>query len=205
MIENIKIAAMVFGGLVGGRLLFVAINWKFYALHPLSVFNLSEGGMAFQGALFVSVAFGELVCAGKKISFWKVVDILAPYLALAHSIGRIGCFLNGCCYGKAACCFPGVIFPGDDVYRIPTQIYSSAGLLAIFVFLIWLRAKKKFDGHLFSVYLMSYSLFRCFMDNFRGDELVRVNGYTLSQVLSAVIFLFGACVYLTRRKKCVVK
>jgi len=196
---------VILSGIIGARIFFILLNLDFYINNPAQIIRLDKGGLAVFGGVLFSMVTVSVFCRIRKINVWDIADVIAPSLALGQAIGRIGCFLNGCCYGKAACCFPGVIFPGDDVYRIPTQIYSSAGLLAIFVFLIWLRAKKKFDGHLFSVYLMSYSLFRCFMDNFRGDELVRVNGYTLSQVLSAVIFLFGACVYLTRRKKCVVK
>ncbi len=196
---------MILGGLVGGRLLFVAINWNLYAVRPLAIFNLSEGGMAFQGALVVSLISGAVLSNRRKISFWKVSDIFAPYLALAHSVGRIGCFFNGCCYGKQVFSGPSVVFPGEMVQRIPTQLYSSAGLLAIFALLLWLRAKKTFDGYLFAVYLMVYAVFRVFMDNFRGDDLVRVNGFTLSQVISVGIFVLGAGIYLLRRKRGVLK
>ena len=197
--------AMILGGIVGGRLLFVLINWEIYASNPLAIFNLSEGGMAFQGALVFSLLAGAVLSGRKKISFWKISDIIAPYLALAHSIGRIGCFLNGCCYGKQVFSGPSVVFPGEVAQRIPTQLYSSAGLLAIFVLLLWLRGKKTFDGYLFAAYLMVYAVFRGFMDIFRGDELVRVNGFTLSQVISIGIFILGACIYLIRRKRGVLK
>lgn len=193
--------AMIVGGIAGGRLLFVLINWEIYANNPAAIFNLSEGGMAFQGALFLSLGSAAVLARRRKISFWKVSDILAPYLALAHSVGRIGCFLNGCCYGKEALSGPSVIFPGDTVPRIPTQLYSSAGLFLIFVLLVGLRRKKTFDGFLFSIYLMAYAVFRIFMDSFRGDDLVMVNGLTLPQIISSGIFVLGACIYLVARKR----
>lgn len=195
------LTAMILGGVVGGRMLFVFINWKIYLDDPVSIFNLSEGGMAFQGALVLSMVSGAVLSVRRKIYFWKVSDIMAPYLALAHSMGRIGCFFNGCCYGKEVCQGPSVVFPGETVQRIPTQLYSSLGLLAIFVLLVWLRQRKTFDGFLFSVYLMAYSVFRVFMDNFRGDELVRMNGFTLSQVISVCVFFAGVLIYVVQRKR----
>jgi phosphatidylglycerol---prolipoprotein diacylglyceryl transferase len=205
-IEGIKksdmldiMTSMILGGLVGGRLLFVLINWRSYVSHPAAVFNLSEGGMAFQGALILSLASGFVLSVRRGISFWKVSDILAPYLALAHSIGRIGCFFNGCCYGRPTDCPLSVVFPGEAVRRIPTQLYSSAGLLIIFAILICLRGKKIFDGYLFSIYLMLFAVFRMLMDNFRGDGLVKLNGVTLSQTISVIIFISGVCIYFFRR------
>jgi phosphatidylglycerol---prolipoprotein diacylglyceryl transferase len=195
------LSVMVLGGLIGGRLLFVAINWEVYLTRPAAIFYLNEGGMAFQGALVISIAFGALMMARRRIPFWKTIDVFAPYLALAHSIGRIGCFFNGCCYGKQAFHGFAVVFPGEMAPRIPTQLYSSLGLLAIFVLLVHLRVRKPFDGYLFAMYLMLYSVFRIFMDTFRGDELVRAGYFTLSQVIGAGFFLAGALIYFALRKK----
>ncbi|HPN72732.1 MAG TPA: prolipoprotein diacylglyceryl transferase [Candidatus Omnitrophota bacterium] len=189
------LTVMILGGIAGGRLLFVLINRELYAEDPLRAFNLSEGGMAFQGALFLSLVSGAVACFLKKISFLKFSDVVAPYLALAHSVGRIGCFMNGCCYGKPVVSGISVMFPGDTVRRIPIQLYSSAGLFSIFLLLLLIGKRKKFDGYLLSMYLMMYAALRFILDNFRGDDLVRVNDITLSQVISACILAAGAIIY----------
>ncbi|MFA6636055.1 MAG: prolipoprotein diacylglyceryl transferase [Candidatus Omnitrophota bacterium] len=193
------LTAIIIGALLGGRALFVVLNLGSYLSRPAAIFDLSEGGMAFQGALILGLLFGAGLSAKRGISFWKISDILAPYLALAHSMGRIGCFFNGCCYGLPTNCYMSVTFPGESIQRIPVQLYSSAGLLGIFVILLRLRRKKTFDGYLFAAYLMAYGIFRIFMDNFRGDELVRVYGFTLAQVISAGIFIAGVVIYAFRK------
>jgi phosphatidylglycerol---prolipoprotein diacylglyceryl transferase len=184
------------GGLAGGRLLFVAINWEHYAGGNFwGVFDLAEGGLAIQGALAGGILGAAVLSRVKKISFWRVSDLIAPYMALAQSIGRIGCFLNGCCYGREVSGPFGVTFPGEEAMRVPTQLYSSLGLLIIFVILSMLRTKKRFDGHVFCAYLMIYSAFRFFMDFLRGDGLSMVGVFTLSQVISLAAFTVGALLY----------
>ena len=148
---------------------------------------LNEGGLAVQGGILSGIFSCWAVCRFKKISFLKTLDLLAPYVALGQSIGRIGCFFNGCCYGKVTQNVFGVIFPGQTLTRIPIQIYSSLGLVLIFTFLIHLRDKKKYDGFIFFMYCGIYSLFRFFMDYFRGDDLFSFYQLTLSQLISAGI------------------
>ncbi len=198
-------AVIILGALLGGRLLFVAVNWQYYAARPIAVFNLTEGGLAFQGALVAGLLAGALVSRLKKISFWKVGDIISPYLALAHSVGRIGCFFNGCCYGKPALSGLAVTFPGDTLPRVPAQLYSSAGLLGIFILLLVLREKPRFEGYLFSVYIMLYAVFRVFMDRFRGDDLATLGGVTISVIISIALFAAGALLYFLLKRRDSVK
>jgi phosphatidylglycerol:prolipoprotein diacylglycerol transferase len=192
--------AILLGGLVGGRLLFVLINWKYYSHDLMRIFMVHEGGLAFQGALAAGIFSGAILSRIKGIPFWKAGDLVAPYIALAQALGRVGCFLNGCCYGKVIYGGIGVTFPGETVMRIPTQIYSSLFLLALFVFLLSVRDKRPFDGYVLVLYLVLYSVFRFSMDFFRGDELSRLFGLTLSQVISIAMFIFGTACYLVLRK-----
>ena len=121
-IIDIMLGAIAFG-LAGGRLLFVAVNWEHYAAGPFwGVFALAEGGLAIQGALAGGILGAAVLSRIKKISFWRVSDLVAPYMALAQSIGRIGCFLNGCCSGREVSGSFGVTFPGEEVMRAPTQL-----------------------------------------------------------------------------------
>lgn len=195
-ILDIMLWAIVFG-ITGGRLLFVVINWQHYAHDKFwGVFDLAGGGLAIQGAIAGGILGSAAVSRIKKISFWRVGDLVVPYMALAQSIGRIGCFLNGCCYGREVYGAFGVTFPGEEVMRVPTQLYSSFGLLVIFVILSMLRARKRFDGYVFCAYLMIYSAFRFFMDFLRGDGLSMIGVFTLSQVISFGTFAAGALLYL---------
>ena len=188
--------AILIGGLIGGRLLFVIINREYYFHHPLRAFMFYEGGMAIQGALVMAVAAGAVTARVKKIPFWRTSDLIAPYIALAQAVGRIGCFLNGCCYGRIIEKGIGVTFPQETVMRVPTQTYSSLVLLAIFALLIALRDRRPFDGYIFAMYMILYSVFRFFMDFFRGDDLALVFGMKLSQVISIGMFVCGVCVYI---------
>ena len=188
--------AIIVGGLLGGRLLFVAINWKYYAGGPfLDILNLTEGGLAFQGAFVGAILSAAVIIRMKKMSFWRVGDLIIPYLALAQALGRIGCFFNGCCYGKEAVCGLGVTFPGEEVVRMPVQLYSSLGLLLIFLILLRLGEKRRFDGYVFCMYLIIYSVFRFLMDFLRGDDLAAVFAITLSQTISLGTLACGILLY----------
>jgi len=166
--------ALLVGGLIGGRLLFVLINWDFYSEHLLRIVMLHEGGLAVQGAIAAGTISLIAAVKIKRISFWKMADIIVPYAALGQSIGRIGCFLNGCCCGKVIENGIGVVFPGETFMRMPTQVYLSFGLLMLFIVLIGLKDRPHSEGSIFAWYLILYSGFRFGMDLLRGDNLVMV-------------------------------
>jgi len=156
--------------IAGTRILFIIMfpegfSWR----NPLGWFAIWQGGLVFQGALPPAIVFLWYWCRKYKIGFWNLADLAVPWLALGHSLGRIGCFLNGCCYGARTELFCGVSFPripadtskmpsGSPVYLDhvrehglnssvdlwsfhvhPTQLYSSIGLLALCILLITLR------------------------------------------------------------------
>ena len=186
---------MFAGGLIGGRVLFVVLNWGNFSDNFLNVFKLYEGGLAFQGALIGGAIAVITVCVFKKLPIRKVGDLLAPYIALGQAIGRIGCFLNGCCYGKVVSSGVGITFPDETVMRVPVQLYSSFALLLIFVILAAYREKRHFSGAIFAGYLVLYGIVRFFMDFARGDELHAALGITLSQALGIGTFLCGVILY----------
>lgn len=188
-------------GIVGGRALYVLIHMGEYSGHPLEAFMVREGGMAFHGSLISGAIVGIIVCRKMGISFRGGADILAPYIALGHSIGRIGCFFNGCCYGKPAAVPFGVVFPGELTPRIPVQIYSSLFLLSVFVFLLFRRDKTTFKGQLFLEYLLCFSLGRFFLDFFRGDNPAVFSVLTLGQLISIGIFLLSVALIAIGKKK----
>ena len=120
----------------------------------------------------------------KKLPLWKIADVLAPSIALGSVFGRIGCLLNGCCYGRA-CDLPWAIsFPGGQSLHQPatpvhpTEIYDALLNLALYFFLAWLFRRKKFDGQIFATYLICYASSRSFVEYFRGDYPARSSSGT---------------------------
>lgn len=193
--------AILAGGLLGGRLLHVIIHWSYYSQVPRDIIMMQEGGLAVQGAILSGALAGIITAKVKKLPIWNTVDLIVPYIALGQAIGRIGCLLNGCCYGRPVVVGLGITFPGEDFARVPLQIYSSVALLGIFMILLVLKDRKKFDGAVFASYLIIYSLFRFFIDFLRADELVTVGVITLSQLISLAFFAAGLILYALLKKR----
>ncbi|MDP3804358.1 MAG: prolipoprotein diacylglyceryl transferase, partial [Candidatus Omnitrophota bacterium] len=87
-------------GIIGARLLYVASNLSFYLANPVDIVNLSKGGLVWYGGFLAALFAGMVYLKNNRLNFWEITDLIAPYIALAQGFGRIGCFFNGCCYGK---------------------------------------------------------------------------------------------------------
>jgi phosphatidylglycerol---prolipoprotein diacylglyceryl transferase len=168
---------LIVGAILGARTLYVISYWgEFFAGKPLvEIFMVWKGGLVYYGGLVGASLACILYARIKKLPLWKLADILAPSIALGYVFGRIGCLLNGCCYG-CACNLPWAIrFPegnplGPPTYPVhPTEVYESLLNLGLYAFLAWLFRRKKFDGQVFGVYLVSYAVLRSFVELFRGD------------------------------------
>lgn len=86
--------------IIGARLTFVLTYWQYFQNNLIKIFYLQEGGLVFYGGMIFAVVTAVIFLKIKKLNIFKYLDILAPSLAFGHALGRIGCFLNGCCYGK---------------------------------------------------------------------------------------------------------
>ncbi|GAB4259193.1 prolipoprotein diacylglyceryl transferase [Thermincola ferriacetica] len=136
-----------------------------------------------------------MVYSEKKLPFWQLADVVTPALALGYGIVRIGCFLNGCCYGKPTNSTWGVIFPHlDNLYRYPTQLYSSAFGMGMFLFLLWFKKRKTFDGQMFLLFLIIYGIERIIVEAFRENLLIW-GPITVSQLISAFVILIAGIFY----------
>jgi len=192
---------MLFSGILGARLLYVIINLKDYMENPIEILMLQHGGLAFYGGAITAFLAEVIYIKVKRLSIYKIGDILIPYIALGQAIGRIGCFLNGCCFGKPTDSMFGVVFP-DIYYAVhPTQIYSSLGLLVLYGFLRFLQKTKVKDGMVLISYGLLYSTGRFLIEFIRGDNIVEIFGLTFSQFVSAVIFIVCAILFIIRLKK----
>ncbi|MBN3038646.1 MAG: prolipoprotein diacylglyceryl transferase [Candidatus Omnitrophica bacterium] len=195
---------LAISGIVGGRLLYVLQNFDFYLKYPLQIIMLHKGGLSFFGGLFFALICMLFFLKLQNLPVLKTVDLFTPYLALGHAIGRIGCLLNGCCYGKQTSHFFALYFPADNIPRYPVQVYSSLGLVVIFIILrFWqerLRDKPRFQGQIFIFYCFLYSMMRFFMEYLRGDHQPVFAGVNVYQLVSIVIFIFSGALLWKRRK-----
>jgi len=192
----------VISGIIGSRLFYVVFYaWDAFLENPLMFFNLQEGGLVFYGSFLGGLVGGLVYLWRQKMPFWEVADMAAPYLALAYAIGRVGCFLNGCCYGKPTGLPWGVVFPGvDGLPRHPTQVYSSLAALGLFAFLSWLYRRRSFSGQVFLCYVAGYALMR-FIIEFWRENLVLWAGLTVGQVTALAAILLTLPVYTVLKKR----
>ncbi len=175
-------------GVVGARLFYVIQHFEDYQGHLLRAISIPEGGLVWYGGFIVAALTGLALAAWNKWPFLKLCDLLAPILPLAHAIGRVGCFFNGCCYGRQTSSFLGVRLPGDDVARLPVQLFESTALFLLSIGLLRLSEKKRVDGQLFVIYLLFYSVFRFLIEFLRGDQKP-ISSLTEPQWTSILLFL----------------
>ncbi|MCF7874000.1 MAG: prolipoprotein diacylglyceryl transferase [Candidatus Omnitrophica bacterium] len=191
-------------GFLGARIFYIFVNWQIFIKAPLTI-ALSRSGFVFYGG----VVFGLLsifVFAKKyKIEFLKITDIFALIIPLAHSLGRLGCFFYGCCYGLPTQSFLGIKFPIEspagrlETTVIPTQLISAGFLFILFLFLFTFRNKINKIGSLSSYYLLIYSSFRFIIEFFRGDPRGFFLIFSTSQWIS-LILIFLAIIILGKKR-----
>lgn len=181
---------IIVSGIIGARLLYVILNLELYLNNPLEIIMLTHGGLAWFGGLILGSLSGVFYLKRKALDIYKIFDLVIPYVALAQAIGRIGCFLNGCCFGKQSLGF-GIYFPVHNAILIPTQLYSSLALLGIFVVLRLRQKRKHSRGEIFYLYLFLYSSWRFFIEFFRGDSQIFFLGLSVFQIFSAALFILS--------------
>ncbi len=162
-------------GFIGARIAFIVLNWVELKTDPLRML-LDRGGFIFFGGVFLALISLFLFSRKYQIRFLKVTDLFALVLPLGQSLGRIGCFAYGCCYGIPTQSWLGLEFPINspagamETKIIPTQLISAGFLFLLFIFLFKLRNRVRL-GKLTGYYLLFYALFRLIIEFFRGDSV----------------------------------
>ena len=198
------------GAIAGSRLFYVLTHIPDYKGEWWRAFYVWEGGLTFYGGVVLAFILCIIWLKRNKLPIGKLGDVIAPSLALGVGIGRIGCFLNGCCFGKPSDF--GVIFPpgspcawelGIGIRVHPTQLYSSIAGFSIFGILLFIEKKKKFSGELLLYFFLFYSLWRFFIDFLRyySPSTYVFSNITNNQVISAVVFLISFLLMVYPRKK----
>jgi phosphatidylglycerol---prolipoprotein diacylglyceryl transferase len=172
---------VVLSGIVGAKILYVVNDWAYYSAHPKEIFTIGtlQAGGVFSGGLIAAFVVAAWYVWRNHLPPLGTCDAFAPGLALGHSIGRIGCFAAGCCYGKPTHHIWGVTFTNPLAREItgtplgiplePTQLFESAVELANFIFLMWLFKRRKFDGQIFGAFMFIYGVARFFLEYLRDD------------------------------------
>ena len=194
---------LILGAIIGSRLLYICSYWhEAFAGKPITeLFMIWKGGLVFYGGLIGAALAFLIYVKLKKLPVWGLADVFAPSVPLGAFFGRIGCFLNGCCYGSP-CNLPWAVrFPADNPLQPPTspvhptQLYDSLLNLCLYGFLAWLFRRRRFDGQVFSVYLVCYAVVRSFVETFRGDytpaERFLGGWATPAQLVSLLILVAG--------------
>jgi phosphatidylglycerol:prolipoprotein diacylglycerol transferase len=200
---------LIVSSLVGARALYVISYWQesFASAPWTEVFMIRHGGLVFYGGLIAACLTTILYARLKRLPLWKLGDALAPSIALGYVPGRIGCLMNGCCYGAPTHLPWAIHFPPEHttggVGVHPTQIYDALLNLGLYAGLARLYRRKQFDGQVFASYLLGYAVTRSVVELFRGDYPVRYLGgwATPAHLLSLVVLVTGAILYATLRSR----
>lgn len=195
LLGNVFVAAMV-GGIVGAKILYLWENVPISEIMRNPVPNLfSRGGLTFYGGFFGAVLLVWIISLRSKVSFWKILDGLAPGLASGHAIGRIGCLLVGDDYGTPSdlpwsMAFPKGLPPTTERVH-PTQVYEAILLGIIFLVLWKIRKKEAQDGWLFSILLILAGIERFLIEFIRSTSPSPVPGLSLAQVIALALIIVG--------------
>lgn len=192
-IFNLFFYVFIFG-IIGSRIFYVLINARFYLSNPREIIMLQHGGMAWFGGLIFGMATAVWFIKKHKMNLLKTLDLLVPFIALGQAIGRIGCLLNGCCFGRES--GMGLYFKVFDKILIPTQLYSSLLLLLIFSILRFKQDRNHLPGEILCSYFFLYSLKRFFIEFLRNDSLRIFYGLTLFQILCLMLFFLSLGIFI---------
>lgn len=196
------------------RLYYVAFSWDLYKDHPLSIFNLRQGGLAIYGGVIGALFAAWLYSRIKKIRFLTLLDTAVPGLILGQIIGRWGNFFNREAFGGytdnlfamrlpvsavrpediSQSLSDHMIYSGGEAYIQvhPTFLYESLWNVGVLVLLLLLEKRKKFTGQVFCLYLAGYGVGRAWIEGLRTDQLLIPNtNVAVSQLLSVVLAVFG--------------
>lgn len=198
----------VAGVILGGRLGYVLFyKPAYYLQHPIEIFYVWQGGMAFHGGLLGVLAAMALFAYKRKIGFFTLSDFLAPLVPLGLAAGRLGNFINGELWGRASSMPWAMVFPQaqDGIARHPSQLYQMS-LEGILLFIIlWLYSSKpRATGKVSGLFLIGYGFFRFIVEFTREPDSflgLLTAGLSMGQLLSLPMILVGLFIFLRAGKQ----
>jgi phosphatidylglycerol:prolipoprotein diacylglycerol transferase len=199
---------LVVWALVGAKLLLVVVEWRRYLADPGQLLGLVRAGGVFYGGFLAAVVAAVVLLKRYKLEPLPTFDVLAPSLALGQAIGRIGCLLGGCCWGRE-CHLPWAITYTDPVAAAnlgtplhvplhPFPIYAALFNFSLFLVLSWMFDQRYAAGRVFASYLVLYGAGRFLLEFVRGDEqrgLYFDGALSTSQLIGVALIAIGAGVH----------
>ena len=190
--------------IIGARLYYVLFHWDWYAGDFFKIINIRGGGLAIHGGLIAGLGTAAILCLIWKVRPLNLLDLAAPSIALAQSIGRWGNYFNSEAHGGPTDLPWSITVDGQSVH--PTFLYESIWCFLLFLFLLWVDRRNRpshFEGRILLLYGMLYSVERFFVEILRTDSLM-IGPFKQAQVISLVIFILCAAAYcLLRRRRMV--
>ena len=193
---------VLLGSFLGARLFYVLYQEPgFYFSNPEQIIYFWNGGYVFFGGFLGAVGAGALFCLNKKESMQRWLNFSMMLLSLGYSIGRLACFLSGCCYGAETQVSWAVFMHG--AMRHPTQLYASLSEFFIFLILILIEKKKGFEAYfVLPIWLILHGLGRMFMEYYRDDPRGgEIFGLSVSTFISLVLLTLGAALLFKKLTK----
>lgn len=198
-------------GIVGAKVLMIVLDPS-YREHPLEVFTLAtlQSAGIFYGGLVAALIMAYFYMRHMKLPVFRTADLFAPGVALGHSIGRLGCFAAGCCWGRPTHLPWAVTFTNPDAQNVgvpigvplhPTQLYESFAELIIAAILYRLASRAHKPGSVIGLYLVLYGVARLIVEFFRAHDESNPLGLSLSleQWISLTLAAFGVYLFFGRR------
>jgi phosphatidylglycerol:prolipoprotein diacylglycerol transferase len=202
---------IIISALIGAKVLLLITDFHTFRADPRELLTLARSGGVFYGGLIFAVTVALWYIRRSGLPLWTTCDVFAPGIALGHSIGRLGCFFAGCCYGRPTDVPWAVTFTDPfaaanvgtplGVHLHPTQLYEAAAELLILFGLLWTERKgRPYPGRTFWLYILLYAITRYVIEIFRGDERGTVGVFSTSQFISLILapLAVAMLVYLAR-------
>ena len=193
---------IIIAALIGAKLMLLVVDFDYFRSQPRELLSIVRAGGVFYGGLIAAFLVGLWLVRRYKLPVWTTADLTAPGIALGHIIGRLGCLLAGCCYGKPTDVPWAITFTDPaaasnvgtplGIPLHPTQIYDAGAELIILIYLLWSeRRKGNFAGKTFWTYMVLYGVARFIVEFFRGDPRGQYFGFSTSQIVSLLIVPVG--------------
>lgn len=203
------ILGLLLVAIVSSRVLFVLLQWGSYSGNWREWLRVWEGGLSFHGGLAGGIAFVVWYAYRHRLRFWWLADMIAPALALGYAFARVGCFLNGCCYGRPTSLPWAVQFHDPPLSTHltepshPVQLYAVIANLALFGVLVYFWRRKRYDGQIAGLYLILYSVYRFLAEALRKGVTGNVLslGMTEAQWASLAIAVVGVALMVYTQKR----
>jgi phosphatidylglycerol---prolipoprotein diacylglyceryl transferase len=187
---------VMLGGILGARLFYVLANPAIFRADPWAIPRIDQGGLIYYGGFLGGTLAFLIFARVRRANLLDLWDFGITALPLGHAFGRIGCFLNDCCFGRNVS--PRWSFLAAGLDRYPVQIYEAVFNLAVYGFLTWfyLNRRRGRNGTVLALYLLTYPIGRFLLEFLRGDERLRWGALSVAQCISLALLAGGVLLWL---------